>query len=315
MSTPWLGSSPWSVGTLTQCGTRHAKALRPNEDAVQALMQPSGVWSLAVADGVGSGERGDLASDLVARHWVDCPAPTEPSPALQAAGQALEGCEGALSQGLRAAGVLGHGRSGSMLVGAWLYPTGEVVLGHVGDCRAYRIRRGELALLTRDHSYQNLGLQHPAWGKPDHPARMVGGAMMGPADVQRTAFLPGDWLLLCSDGLHGAFSDALFGACIRKLMAVCHPIRGRGEGLTRAICGYLSKQAVEAGGHDDVTVALARFGGAGPSQPLAIESKNETRESQGDWGESVWPSDDFEGASSETVTSASRRFSVVTQLS
>ena len=282
--------SAWQVAVYSQRGRRHAAVGRPNEDAVACTSAGGGVLAVAVADGVGSGQRGDMASDLVARHWVGWPVPAEACAALVAANQALIGSEAALAKGLWAAGEMGHGASGSMLVGAWLFPLGDVVLGHVGDCRAYRIRRGELQALTQDHSYQNLGLIPPSGRLPEHPARMVGGGMMGPPDARRTQLAQGDLLLLCSDGLHGAMLSYQFQECIKRGFDACHTFGGYRKGLLQAICGYLSKEAVVTGGNDDISMALAAFEGGGKPLRLDFSAKGNAIRPP-DWSDSLWPSD------------------------
>jgi len=280
-------SSAWTQVSHTQRGTAHEQSDRPNEDALACRVSDEGVVSIAVADGVGSGERGDLASALVAHHWADTPAPPHAMEALDAVSAALGGCESALAHGLAAAG-LADGASGSMLVGAWLFPSGEVLLGHVGDCRAYRLHGGELLQLTRDHTYGNLGLNPPYWGKPDDPARMIGASMMGPPDVQRVHLVPGDWLLLCSDGLHGALSHERLTLACQALLepwgaSRAELLQADGSAAARS----LAQLAVREGGRDDVSVALARFEGCGVQ-----EGRHEgTTVLQEDVSDSVWPSD------------------------
>lgn len=291
----------WRVAAHTQAGLAHEQAARPNEDAVASAVSPDGVLALAVADGVGSGERGDLASSLVAKHWVSFPSEHGSDRVLSQAAGVLSGCEEALACGLLAAGQPEHASSGSMLVGAWLFASGEAVIGHVGDCRAYRLHRDELLPLTRDHSYQNLGLLHPAWRKPGDPARVIGGGMMGPPDVQRQRFTPGDCLLLCSDGLHAALSQPQLAQALRQVHAPAPPSDCYRKNLLRVICQHLAHLAVRAGGRDDISIALACFEG---SQGQASEAREMGGEQplhprlQKDAPESVWPSDVLRDASS-----------------
>jgi PPM family protein phosphatase len=285
--------SAWRMAHHSQQGLAHQQAGRPNEDAVACGVSDSGVLSVAVADGVGSGERGDLASALVARHWTTAQAPGDLSQALVLAGKVLVQCEDALVRGLRPVSLTGHGASGSMFVGAWLFPTGDVVLGHVGDCRAYRIHGVDLHLLTRDHTYANLGLPTPPGRRSNDPARMIGGGMMGPPDVQRVRLEPGDWLLLCSDGLHGAMEEALLADCVRQVMLACHPFGGYRESLLTVISRYFVQRAVRVGGKDDVSVAVARFSG-----PLESLGCRPTASRPEECADSVWPSDIFPGTTS-----------------
>jgi len=261
-----------------------------------------GVLSLAVADGVGGGARGDLASQAVVSHWVGAHVPDQSEDVQAFAHNTLTATERFLEHALVRAGEAGAGHSGSMLVGAWLFPSGDVLLAHVGDCRAYLFRLGELLLLTRDHTYGNLGLTPPPWRRSEHPARMVGGGMMGPPDVRRMCLQPGDLLLLCSDGLHAPLAyEALANALRNAWQAL--PMSGQAvrTPLLSAMCRYLAQMSVDAGGQDDISVALAWYADAG----AGAGSDSETAvcgEAQGltdaNSSQSVWPSDVFGGASS-----------------
>ncbi|MDP3216913.1 MAG: SpoIIE family protein phosphatase, partial [Deltaproteobacteria bacterium] len=81
----------------------------------------------------------------------------------------------------------------------------------------------------------------------------VGGTTQGVhVEVQRTRIEPGDALLLCSDGLTGMVPDDQICAVLAA------------EPDPRAACQRLIAAALEAGGKDNVTVIVARFGPAAP---------------------------------------------------
>ncbi len=281
----------WLAVAETRTGRMHREAGRPNEDAVQVRQHAAGGLTLALADGVGSGRRGDLASAAVVQHWVEATAVPDAASALSAAQALLRGSEAALQRALPPA----QGTGGSMAVVAWTWADGQVLIGHVGDCRAYLWRAGQLQALTRDHTYANLGLTPPAWRQPEHPARMVGGGMMGPADVQRLQLLPGDVLLLCSDGVHGALSDAdLVAAWADWASLKPQGLAAARHGL-RALALRLVRRARLAGGRDDASVVVAAFqataGAAGPEalEPGAARSLPVAEPLA--FVESVWPQD------------------------
>ena len=86
---------------------------------------------------------------------------------------------------------------------------GTAVVGHVGDSRVYRLRRGKLSQITRDHTVVarlvELGQLTEAEGEA-HPRRSelqqaIGGRPEVYPDVYAVTLEPGDWLLVCSDGL------------------------------------------------------------------------------------------------------------------
>ncbi len=257
-TTATLNPTAWLAVAETRTGRQHRQSGCPNEDAVLIRSHAAGGLTVALADGVGSGRRGDLASAAVVQHWVEAPVVQDPASALSAAQTLLRGSEAALHRALPPA----QGAGGSMAVVAWTWEDGQVLVGHVGDCRAYLWRGGQLQALTRDHTYGNLGLTPPAWRQPEHPARMVGGGMMGPADIQRLQLLPGDVLMLCSDGVHAPLDDALLAAAWAT-WAACADLKPTGANVARqglrALALRLVRQARLAGGRDDISVVLAAY--------------------------------------------------------
>ena len=88
----------------------------------------------------------------------------------------------------------------------------RAVIAHVGDSRCYLIRRGSAYLLTRDHTVANehlrLGLissGEAAQTSNRHMLlRSLGHELIANVDIHHAQVVPGDALLLCCDGLHGA---------------------------------------------------------------------------------------------------------------
>lgn len=130
-----------------------------------------------------------------------------------------------------------------------------VVVGHVGDSRAYRVRRGEVTRLTRDHTEVNrlvdLGLI-PKEEADRHPmghwlAQSVGVNAGVQVDVSEPLALEqGDRILLCSDGLSGVLTDVEIG----RLMGPQVELRA---GLELAIELTLAR-----GAPDNVTVLVGQ---------------------------------------------------------
>jgi protein phosphatase len=98
----------------------------------------------------------------------------------------------------------------------------HAVVAHVGDSRCYLIRRGYARALTRDHTVANeqrrLGLiseREAAEGATRHLlSRAVGHELFVAPDIGDHPVLPGDVLLLCSDGFHGAMSAPEIGQMV-----------------------------------------------------------------------------------------------------
>jgi protein phosphatase len=84
----------------------------------------------------------------------------------------------------------------------------SMAIGHVGDCRLYRLRNGRITLLTKDHSQaaellrlrfisREDALQHPG---RHQLTRSVGSSLFLRVDLIKEKTNHGDSCLLCSDG-------------------------------------------------------------------------------------------------------------------
>jgi len=127
-----------------------------------------------------------------------------------------------------------------------------LVICHVGDSRAYRLRRGQLSVLTEDHSWVH---EQVAAGflteeaARTHPLKNVvtqalGGSSQPKVDMLETELVNGDVYLLCSDGLNSMLTDDEIAA----LLSADEPLEERTRKLIEA--------ANERGGNDNVTVVL-----------------------------------------------------------
>lgn len=138
---------------------------------------------------------------------------------------------------------------------------GQIMVGHVGDSRAYRFRAGRLQQLTKDHSLLqeqlDAGLITPEQAQyathKNLVTRAVGVEDTVLLEVHTHEVLPGDIYLLCSDGL----SDMLADPEIAQILAVAAPLNETGQSLVDA--------ANAAGGRDNISVILARSEGEPPA--------------------------------------------------
>ena len=132
----------------------------------------------------------------------------------------------------------------------------SVFVVNAGDSRCYLFRQGWLSQLTNDHTLaQDLTRQ----GMPPLTPRdrLVGGHRITNAiggyepgvrvEVHKLAMEPGDVLLLATDGLTNEVTDEQITT---TLAAELEPITA---------CDRLVAQALEHGGHDNVTVIVARY--------------------------------------------------------
>jgi len=142
-----------------------------------------------------------------------------------------------------------------------------VHVAHVGDSRAYRIRDGKIAQLTRDHSLYAM-LQAAGIGELPPPeefahrsvvTRAVGTARCDP-DTQILPLVSGDTLLLCSDGL----TDILSNETISQIM-----LSSEADVAARA----LVSEAYMAGGDDNITAVVVRV----EDIPVLVPTDRHTR--------------------------------------
>jgi serine/threonine protein phosphatase PrpC len=227
-------------------------AVRPhNEDSF--MVDPDrGLF--VVCDGIGGHARGEVASSTACATIRDRVAAQPPSRHL---GVARDLLVEAIQEANRRVYSLGTGtRRPGTTVAALLRAGGQFVVAHVGDSRVYRLHRGVLVQLTRDHSLANqLVDQHRLQPEQaaDYPLRHVITRALGTRcdveiDVQASGVRPGDVFLLASDGL-----EVLEPEEIRACLAL-EPAAATRELIARSL---------REGAPDNVTVIVVRAGGAG----------------------------------------------------
>ncbi|MCH7674854.1 Stp1/IreP family PP2C-type Ser/Thr phosphatase [candidate division KSB1 bacterium] len=133
----------------------------------------------------------------------------------------------------------------------------EACIAHVGDSRAYRINESTFEQLTQDHSQvgemERQGIISQQEAK-EHPQRFLLNRALGAredveVDIYKNIKLtPGDYFLLCSDGLAKVDDQEL------KQAVLSNP--------PQQACDQLVKLANERGGEDNVTVQVIQVEGA-----------------------------------------------------
>ena len=207
---------------------------------------------IAVADGMGGAAAGDLASaetmNIVRELDRDLP-DIDP---LDALGRAVAHANRRLGELVREdPAVEGMGTT----LEAMLWDGHQFATAHIGDSRAYLLRDGELHQISTDHTFvQSLveeGKITPEEARV-HPHRsLLLRVMLGrddnEADLDRFEGRLGDRFLLCSDGL----SDMVDGDVIETVLRDSETIDLAATELVRL--------ALEAGGHDNVTVVIGEL--------------------------------------------------------
>ncbi|HEY43610.1 MAG TPA: serine/threonine-protein phosphatase [Anaerolineae bacterium] len=211
-----------------------------------------------VADGLGGYEHGSLASSIAIRtvarilmrgvflrlleiESIDESPPLDEmiSDAFKAANQAVF----ELAQG------------GATTLTSALMLDDKIVIGHVGDTRAYLINAEKIEALTIDHSLVQRLVESGTLSEEealDSPHRSVLWNAMGKTedprvDISYHAIIPNTYLMLCSDGLWDVVEDEEMFQMVSKARD------------PQKVCDALVRTANDAGGPDNVSVILVRF--------------------------------------------------------
>jgi len=129
----------------------------------------------------------------------------------------------------------------------------HVALAHVGDSRIYRVRGEAIVQLSRDHSLvqqqMDRGIISPEEAQESQYKHLITRALgiqeSVEVEVGEQAVLPGDFLLLCSDGLSDLLED-------EEMLAI---VRDHADDLEKA-CQALVDRANYKGGDDNITALL-----------------------------------------------------------
>lgn len=215
-----------------------------NEDAVVALPELN-VW--IVSDGMGGHAAGDYASQLITDMVAVIPTDLPPGQRMQALRDTIQNAHRMIRAEAEARGV---GVMGATVV-ALILADGHFATFWAGDSRLYRLRDGEIEMITTDHSVVAALVEsgQMTWDEAEHHpqsnaiVRAVGVGDDLELDKVRGEIAPGDRFLLCSDGLTKyATFDMLRTALARQ------PIE--------LICDHLIQIALAGGGADNITAAV-----------------------------------------------------------
>lgn len=200
----------------------------------------------AVCDGMGGARGGEVASQMACLSLLALnPASAGQQDLRMAIGNANQAI---VQRGEGEAHLLGMGTTLTAIV----INEGRLTLAHVGDSRAYVLHSDELTQLTEDHSWVGemvrRGELTPAQAAV-HPHRSVITRALGTEgdvdpDLLEIPVVPGDRIMLCSDGLTGMVADSQ----IEEFLA-----RDAGP---QDVAEALVKAALEGGGEDNVTVVV-----------------------------------------------------------
>ena len=232
-------------------GLTHRGAVRQqNQDAFAIQRLDDGRVVALVCDGMGGARAGNVASSMAVKLFMEEFLRTsgrEEERMRQAA--ALANRE-VFQRSLQDQDCTGMGTT---LVAALAGEGGAVILNE-GDSRAYHISQSGISLVTRDHSLVADLVERGELTREEaknHPNRNLITRALGAdpslmADCFRQPMAPGDYLLLCSDGLSNVVEEQ------EMLYEVIH-----GEG-DESCCQRLLDIALNRGAPDNVTAVLIR---------------------------------------------------------
>lgn len=225
-----------------------------NEDAAY-----SGRWLFAVADGLGGHAAGEVASAAVIESLRTHDAEADPGTLLEVLGSAMTEANGEVAR--RATEDPSRRGMGTTLT-AMLWSGDQAAFAHIGDSRAFRLRKGQLRQITEDHTIGKLVsdadflapvLSRYLDGRPDRSP-----------DLGLRELRAGDRYLLCSDGLSPVMSPDVIREVLTSAETPSEAVR------------QLVVQAEEAGGPDNITVVVVDIRDSDlehqPADPVALGS-------------------------------------------
>jgi protein phosphatase len=216
---------------------------------------------LVVADGMGGMSGGETASQMCVENLLTLFLEKLDTPKEDGS---MPDPKGILSDAVKSTNDLIFSRAtadmklkgmGTTLTAALLEDE-RMCVAQVGDSRAYLLRAGELTKLTKDQtlmaSLEEQGkLPKGGLGKAwkNMLLQAVGAQENLQVALSETDLRPGDWLLLCSDGLHGPVPAADIEAILKN------------SGSPSEKAKLLTQKANENGGPDNVSVVVCEVAG------------------------------------------------------
>ena len=212
---------------------------------------------LAVADGMGGAQAGDVASRMaIGKLSLSLVNAAEREPVSNWLSEAIRSANRVIRQASQD-NTSYYGMGATMT--AAIIQDGKAFVGQVGDSRGYLIREGQIEQITKDQSLIQSLIDEGTLTEElaaHSPYRNVILHAIGAEDeaapvISVVSLVRGDYLLLCSDGLSNKVGNVEL-----------HDIVCEAKTLSDA-CTQLIALANERGGEDNITAMLGYFGGTG----------------------------------------------------
>ena len=224
------------VGAASEAGTVRER----NEDLIyvpgQSVVEQSEVVIIAVADGMGGHERGEVAAKIAIDTLLQRFAEADSDDPVLFIKQAYRAANQTIYNDGSAKGE--HNLMGTTLVTAIIRGE-DLTVGNVGDSRAYLMRAGRLNQVTTDHSLvaeqvrMGVMTQDEARGSTHKNivTRAIGHRERVDVDIFEIKLLPEDRLLLSSDGIHDVLEESEMG----EVLSAFQPEEASRELIARAL--------------------------------------------------------------------------------
>lgn len=256
-STPMRHVCPVEFAMCSHSG----KVRQNNEDKAGAAPE---IGLFVLCDGMGGLEAGERASQIAVETLIkSC---RESATSAVATSESLSApIELANENIFKTAHAFGaKSGMGSTIVAVQLRDD-RLTVAHVGDSRVYRLRRDEFCQLTDDHSFVAeqvrrgmITVEEANRSQMQNVlTRALGVEPHVTVEVNEELLLPGDTLLLCSDGLTRELSDSQIAGILSDASCV------------QDAANQLIRHANEAGGNDNVTVIVIR----NLNRPLSLRAR------------------------------------------
>ena len=231
------------------------KAREMNQDFYYVSEEKNGMRLCILADGMGGYKGGEIASSLAtasARHYIQ-----EKFDEIE---PTTENIQNLIKEAMDYANKIVYKKSqeneeleqmGTTLEICIMYGN-KVYMGHIGDSRIYRIRKNIIRRITTDHSYVETLVKDGTITREEafyHPRKNMLMKALGCAgsiepDVTAKGFLPGDIILMCSDGLTNMIKEEEIYNIIN-------------DNLENA-CNKLVEKANALGGYDNISIIIVK---------------------------------------------------------
>ncbi|MCP4605206.1 MAG: Stp1/IreP family PP2C-type Ser/Thr phosphatase [Proteobacteria bacterium] len=221
-----------------------------------------------VCDGMGGAAAGEVASQIAVDTIYEMMLTEDPPKENEELARRLEAAITEAGMRIFTSAKMDRKRRGmGTTVTAAVMIGPRIIIGQVGDSRAYVYRKGELIQVTKDQSLVQQLLDAKQlteeearnFGRANIILQALGTSEEVRVDITSAVLRLGDVFVMCSDGLCGVVESDAISAVMED------------DDEPMETCRKLTDLACEGGGHDNITVIVSRFNGAGLSEPIEDE--------------------------------------------